>query len=259
MIQHDLVKAHLGQFRHQSNKIILNLLVGGVSPVHLISILPAVSAGGLEGIGHLASNRLVPEAGHPCHRVHIALIPAFQLLIDLIILSLGLYGRSQTLLALPPQLSLVVFHVHHDAVSALLLNLLGGASIQNGGQRNIHPVGRSFLLRLLFLGLRGISLVRRVAAGILVDHIKIAHIGLLGLTLEKGQVHPQPIIGIGDIFLSPQQERHCQHNQDCQHKGDPFQPKAGRFTPAIGMIIKLRPPHGTASFHILLSGPSPML
>ena len=82
MLQHDLIKAQLGQLHHQADQIVLHLLVGGGGPVQPAAVLPAVAAAGADGVGHVGAQGLILEAGQTGYGIELLLIPGGQLLIE---------------------------------------------------------------------------------------------------------------------------------------------------------------------------------
>ena len=208
VVQHDLVKAHLGQLGHQADEVAPHRLIGGGGPVEIPAVPPAVAATGAQGVVHVGAQSLVPEAGQPGHGVHIPLIPGGEGGIHRAGVHALLKGGGQGLLGLPAQRPLVVLHSDHHAVRAGLLGQLGGTAVQQRGQGDGENGGGVCLglLRRSGLLLGGVGQGRRVTLG----HRCAAGVRGLGLRLlgEEGQVDPQTIVCVREEPLSKKQRGH---------------------------------------------------
>ena len=208
VVQHDLVKAHLGQLGHQADEVAPHRLVGGGGPVEIPAVPPAVVAAGAQGVVHVGAQGLVPEAGQPGHGVHVPLVPGGEGGVHRGGVHAILEGGGQRLLGLPAQRPLVVLHGDCHAVRSGLLGQLGGAAVQQRGQgdgENGGGVLLGFLRRSGLPLLGGVRQGRRVA----LDHRHISRVRSLGLRLlGEGPVDAKPLVGVGDGPLSKKQHGH---------------------------------------------------
>ena len=205
VVQHDLVKAHLGQLGHQADEVAPHRLVGGGGPVEIPAVPPAVVAAGAQGVVHVGAQGLVPEAGQPGHGVHVPLVPGGEGGVHRAGVHALLEGGGQGLLGLPAQRPLVVLHSDRHAVRAGLLGQLGGAAVQQRGQGDGENGGG---VRLGLLRRSGLPLLGGVGQGrrVALNHRHISGVWGLGLRLlGEGPVDAKPLVGVGDGPLSKKQ------------------------------------------------------
>ena len=189
-----------------------------------IAAVPPVARVGMDGQRHVAAgHKVVPEAGHPGHGIHLSAVEELDGRVEGRVGGgcLRLDGQGQP--GDIAQAAVVRLHVKESGGGAGRLHLLGGGAVIEGGIGQQNPP--EVLLRF------------RCGCGLRRGH---HHRGARSrrrlLLLEKGQIDFNAVGRVVDVGLEPQQSTHRHRQHDQQQDNQHFQKGADAAASVVGIV-----------------------